>query len=223
MTSRTTYFVILGGAILWCGLIFLAPYLASVESPMNVFIYRTFHPICHQLPERSFYMFGEKLAVCSRCASIYFAFLVGVLAYPLVVLLTRPSHSVSRRFLWGRRIRSFISSRDQILMEDSQRDRRSSHRDSSLRPDSRSNQDFVQNDNTPPRFILFSALLPMVIDVGLDMLGLHESTFVTRSLTGALFGCVVVFFVVPTALEGVYQLSSPKPTIIDHQKGISNA
>jgi uncharacterized membrane protein len=84
LTSRTTYFVLLFGAFLWCGLILLAPYLAASSSPFAEFVYRFFQPICHQRPERSFHLVGEKLAVCVRCSSIYFSFLVGVVLYPFV-------------------------------------------------------------------------------------------------------------------------------------------
>ena len=192
MNPRKTYVLILTGAALWCGLILLAPYLASVASPLSEFVYRSFHPICHQLPERSFHIFDEKLAVCSRCSSIYVAFLVGILAYPFIRLPNNP----------------FLQ---------------------------HSNAPVLHNLTKPS--VLIVTLLPMVIDVGLDMVGLHESDAVTRTLTGTLFGFVVTFFVLPAALEGVQpgcrlptgqagtggQLSSLKPSIVEHQKGISNA
>jgi uncharacterized membrane protein len=43
-----------------------------------------FSKICHQIPERSFYFCGEKLAVCQRCTAIYFSFFLGILFYPLL-------------------------------------------------------------------------------------------------------------------------------------------
>ncbi|MBN2250530.1 MAG: DUF2085 domain-containing protein [Candidatus Altiarchaeota archaeon] len=46
-------------------------------------IYAVFSSACHQLPERSFFVFGYKLAVCQRCAAIYFGFLLSTLLYPL--------------------------------------------------------------------------------------------------------------------------------------------
>ena len=167
-TSRKTYALILAGALLWCGSILLAPYLAASSSPLAAYVYQAFHPICHQLPERSFHLFGAKLAVCSRCASIYFAFLFGILLYPCVRTLS--------------------------------------------------------NIQTPHRNILVVALLPMLIDVGLDFVGVHASTFFTRTLGGTLFGIVVPFFVLPAAIEGVQQLVTQKQiTIVEHQKGIFHA
>jgi len=57
--------------------------MKSVHWPYSPLLYFCFSGICHQLPERSFHIFGEKLAVCGRCTAIYFSFLAGVLLYPL--------------------------------------------------------------------------------------------------------------------------------------------
>lgn len=148
--SRRTYFVILAGTAIWCGTIILAPFLGASTSPISAVVYQFFHPICHQLPARSFYLFGEKLAVCSRCSSIYFAFLFVAAVYPFIRSLTNPT--------------------------------------------------------IPHRNWLMLALLPMLIDVGLEFLNLHNSTFVTRTLTGAIFGGVVPLYVLPAAIEAVQQI-----------------
>ncbi len=79
---RATYTVILAGTILWCAAILVAPLLAASSSPLAEYVYRFFQPICHQRPERSFFVLGEQLGVCVRCSSMYFGFLVGVLLYP---------------------------------------------------------------------------------------------------------------------------------------------
>jgi uncharacterized membrane protein len=47
-------------------------------------IYGAFAPLCHQLPERSYFIDGHKLAVCSRCTGIYAGFAFTLLLYPLV-------------------------------------------------------------------------------------------------------------------------------------------
>ena len=46
-------------------------------------IYKAFGFVCHQIPERSFHLAGNKFAVCSRCTGLYSGFAVAVLAYPL--------------------------------------------------------------------------------------------------------------------------------------------
>jgi uncharacterized membrane protein len=77
------YFLTLGGILLWLGIIFLAPFLKSRASGLNIFAYAVFTPICHQIPTRSFFLFGHPLAVCARCLGIYFGFLGGLGLYPL--------------------------------------------------------------------------------------------------------------------------------------------
>jgi len=40
--------------------------------------------ICHQRPERSFYVAGAQLPVCARCAGLYVGAALGVLAWSLL-------------------------------------------------------------------------------------------------------------------------------------------
>ena len=40
------------------------------------------HPVCHQIAERSFHLFGEPLAACHRCTGLYAGFTLGVLVWP---------------------------------------------------------------------------------------------------------------------------------------------
>lgn len=63
----------------WIGLIFAAPYSRQAGWPGSSLIYLFFHQICHQLPERSFSLFGHPLAVCHRCLGIYLGFAAGLL------------------------------------------------------------------------------------------------------------------------------------------------
>jgi uncharacterized membrane protein len=91
--ARMTYSTVAMGTALWCAAILVAPILVASSGPyarIGQFIYHFFRPICHQLAHRSFHFMGEPLAVCSRCTSIYVAFLVGTLFYPLVKVLDRP-------------------------------------------------------------------------------------------------------------------------------------
>jgi uncharacterized membrane protein len=81
--DRILYLYILMATITWCALLILAPVLRHLHhQEYSFFIYAFFSKICHQLPERSFYILGEKFAVCERCTAIYFGFLSGVLVYP---------------------------------------------------------------------------------------------------------------------------------------------
>ena len=57
---------------------------AGGHSELGQVIYRAFGIICHQRPERSYFIDGHKLAVCSRCTGLYAGFAFTLLLYPLV-------------------------------------------------------------------------------------------------------------------------------------------
>jgi len=70
----------------WVLLIILAPFFYSQGgslAELGSFIYLFFSKTCHQIDSRSFSIFGYKLAVCSRCASVYLGFILSVLIYPV--------------------------------------------------------------------------------------------------------------------------------------------
>jgi uncharacterized membrane protein len=56
-------------------------------------------------------------------------------------------------------------------------------------------------------FFLF-AVLPMIVDVFLNVTGIHPSTSMTRMITGALFGVSMPWFIVPMFIEACLQLNS---------------
>jgi uncharacterized membrane protein len=66
------------------GLIIVAPLAQSHgQGHFASSIYHAFSYFCHQIPERSFHLDGNKFAVCSRCTGLYSGFAIAVLAYPL--------------------------------------------------------------------------------------------------------------------------------------------
>jgi uncharacterized membrane protein len=81
------------------------------------------------------------MGVCSRCASIYAGFIIGLLLYPFL--------------------------RD------------------------------LREDRFPPRWILIGAAVPTVVDFAGGVLGVFANTFLSRALTGVLFGAVAAFYVTP--------------------------
>jgi uncharacterized membrane protein len=46
-------------------------------------VHGIFHGLCHQRPERSLFILGSQMAVCSRCAGIYAGLFIGTLTPPL--------------------------------------------------------------------------------------------------------------------------------------------
>ena len=47
-------------------------------------IYFVFKFICHQLPERSYFIWGIQMPVCARCFGIYLGMILGLLVYPFL-------------------------------------------------------------------------------------------------------------------------------------------
>jgi uncharacterized membrane protein len=153
------YAAMLALSILWAALILAAPWLMSERRFLaSAVIYQGFSAVCHQAPERSFYFHGGQMGVCSRCASIYAGFIVGLLLYPFL--------------------------RD------------------------------LREDRFPPRWILIGAAVPTAIDFAGGVLGLFANTFLSRALTGVLFGAAAAFYATPglvSALGGWRgALSAPK-------------
>jgi uncharacterized membrane protein len=59
-------------------------------------------------------------------------------------------------------------------------------------------------------WLMSAALVPMLLDVGFNDIGLHLSTTATRLITGAFFGSVMPWFVVPLFIEAFFQLQQKK-------------
>lgn len=155
-------------ALLYVGLPTLAPVLAwaGYERAARL-LHFAFSPLCHQLPERSFFLFGPqavypygelvqrlgevprryagdatlgfKIAICQRDVAIYASMFLAGLAFGAT----------------GRRLR-------------------------------------------PLRAKAFALLiLPMAVDGGGQLLGLWSSTWLSRLITGALFGGALVWLTYP--------------------------
>jgi uncharacterized membrane protein len=60
----------------------------------------------------------------------------------------------------------------------------------------------------PERKWLFIGAAPLAIDFGLRLLGIWENTHWSRFITGALFGSVVVFYVMPALAELSYRFGA---------------
>lgn len=64
-------------AIAWLGLLASAP---ALSVPVAGVLYAIGALICHQIPERSFYLHGFQLPVCARCLGLYAGATIGCLA-----------------------------------------------------------------------------------------------------------------------------------------------
>jgi uncharacterized membrane protein len=72
--------------LLWVSLIVGAPLAAAGgHEALSFVLYHGLQTVCHQMPERAFWLAGHPLAVCARCAGIYAGFAAAVLLYPLLL------------------------------------------------------------------------------------------------------------------------------------------
>jgi uncharacterized membrane protein len=62
-------------ALLWLALLVTAPFAISAGTApaAGALLYRAGAIVCHQRPDRSFYLAGLPLAVCARCTALYAA------------------------------------------------------------------------------------------------------------------------------------------------------
>ncbi|MBI3189034.1 MAG: DUF2085 domain-containing protein [Ignavibacteriales bacterium] len=150
MKHSTAYYFLLGGAFVWCLLLFLPQFAALSDASLFANqSYKIYSKICHQYDSHSLHLFGEKLAVCARCSTTYFGFLFGVILSPVLI----------KRFSLNSRW-------------------------------------------------LFIALVPMLLDVIGGWLGVHDSTLVTRTITGLLFGVATGIILTPYFIKGCVELST---------------
>lgn len=84
-SARLVYAALFMLAVVWLLLICAPAWLMAQGHPLSALaLYRGLAVICHQLPERSFYLLGAPLGVCVRCTGIYAGFVGGLALYPLV-------------------------------------------------------------------------------------------------------------------------------------------
>jgi uncharacterized membrane protein len=89
-----------GGSLVVMSLIVGAPLALDAGHPFwGLTIYRAFSYVCHQIPERSFFIAGHQFAVCSRCTGLYAGFTAATIVYPLVRSL-RQTEAPARKWLF---------------------------------------------------------------------------------------------------------------------------
>jgi len=94
------WIVVAGCSLVILGMIAGAP--LALARGHNVFagaIYGGFSHLCHQIPERSFFIAGHQFAVCARCTGLYAGFTVATLCYPFLRSLRR-TDTPPRRWLF---------------------------------------------------------------------------------------------------------------------------
>lgn len=88
------YLLFVLSVLLWMILIVIAPVLSKSNGVLKLIsaaIYRFFSVSCHQMDDRCFHVAGSKMAVCSRCFSIYSGILFSTIIYPFIFRLKKVS------------------------------------------------------------------------------------------------------------------------------------
>lgn len=94
------WLIVAMGCLAVMSLILAAPLALKAGHPFwALTIYRGFSYVCHQIPERSFFIAGHPFAVCSRCTGLYVGFAAAAFAYPLVRSL-RNTEAPRRKWLF---------------------------------------------------------------------------------------------------------------------------
>jgi uncharacterized membrane protein len=94
------WLLVVVGSFFLVGLLVAAPVgKANGVQWLSFAVYQAFSHVCHQIPERSFYIAGYPLAVCARCTGLYVGFAVAVAFYPLTTSLKR-THTPERKWLF---------------------------------------------------------------------------------------------------------------------------
>lgn len=92
--------VVLLLSLLLVSLIIAAPVATATEHGfVATVLYQAFSHVCHQQPERSFFIAGHPLAVCARCTGLYLGFAIATLLYPLLPS-TRRTQPPARKWLF---------------------------------------------------------------------------------------------------------------------------
>jgi uncharacterized membrane protein len=80
-----------GLVILYAGAPWLSPLAYAAGYPLlGRLLFLAFRPFCHQIPERSFFLFGYQVAYCHREVAMYTTLAVGGLLFHFVRTRIRP-------------------------------------------------------------------------------------------------------------------------------------
>ena len=91
-----------GASLAWLVALPLATFASSrpyPPTPVYLLSFGTYlvgSLLCHQRPERSFFLWGSQMPVCARCTGIYAGAAIAALVWPFVARLKRSTGALHR-------------------------------------------------------------------------------------------------------------------------------
>lgn len=166
---------LLAAMLLFNFFIFLTPYLASMGDEGTAGMLQVaFGPTCHQLTSRSLCLFKSK---ADGGYSIADCFPSSELSYSRVNQVDYPDKTGYKIPVCARDIAIYLAMLlGLILLPLLQK---------------------IESENWPSRWILVAACVPIGLDGGFQLIGIHESTNLLRLITGAIVGLALPFYILP--------------------------
>lgn len=186
--------------LLFVGLPFLAPVLAhaGIEGPARL-IYAVYAPTCHQLPERSFFLFGRQIVYHVHELEELGAFPAGTnLLQRMTLRFTGQAETGYKVAICQRDIFIYGAIFFNGLLFAAVRNR--------LR----------RRDGKLPKLPLWLfglLLIPLIVDGASQLLGLRESNWWLRLVTGGLFGSALVWLAYPYVQDAMAEVRAPSRSV----------
>jgi len=175
----------------WTGLPFVAPVLAHAGYMRGArFLYWIFRPLCHQMPERSFFLFGERWAYSYEQLSGLLGGItipqrwIGLDGIGFKTAVCQRDVAIFGSMMLAGLVFALVRGRLRAL--------------------------------PPKAFGLL--ILPMAIDGVGQLLGLWSSTWVSRVITGSLFGASCIWFVSPYVERGMRDVRRDTERALQEQR-----
>ncbi len=183
--SKLPYILALVALLLFNGLIFITPFVASQDAGAGAILYTAFAPTCHQLTSRSTCLYKSndgKMGIGDCMQS-------NALSFTHANTVVRGDETGYKFPVCARDVGIYLAMLvGTILLPFVQK---------------------MESEGWPNKWILVAAAVPIALDGGTQLLGFRESSNLLRIITGAIVGVVLPFYIVPM-LNSLYSLLKQK-------------
>jgi uncharacterized membrane protein len=183
--SKIPYIFFLVALLLFNGLIFLTPLIASQDASTGNLLYLAFAPTCHQLTSRSLCLIksnGGQFSIGDCMES-------DVLSYTKATTMA-VGDGIGYKFpVCARDVGIYLAMLAGLLALPFVRK--------------------IESEDWPNKWILVAAAVPIAIDGTTQLFGFRESSNLLREVTGAIIGVALPFYIVPM-LNSLYSFLQQK-------------